>query len=124
MTNLWRTIDEAPDDLALEIRHYSDWDHDAAASIAYLESGWDRFAERDTRDSDHPCGAVLSRIGGVIVTAEWSISYFQINACNLPSDWRPEQLWNTFHNVGTAHLFWTQRGWYPWLFSAQKLGLI
>jgi hypothetical protein len=119
------TIDEAPVELADSVREFfppEEWDN--AVSIAQLESGWSAFAEADTRDQAHPCGAFLSERGGVRVSAEWSIGWFQINCCNLPIAWRPEHLFNTRHNVGTAHKMWSDRGWEPWLFSARTLGLL
>lgn len=118
-------IDEAPDELSREIRLFwpeSEWDN--AAAVSELESGWNAFAEADTRTPSHPCGSILRRQNGVAVTAEWSIGWYQINACNLPADWKPAHLFNTHHNVGTAHAMWDQRGWSPWFFSAQKLGLL
>lgn len=119
------SINDAPTELADAIREFfpeAEWDN--AASIAKLESGWDAFASRDTRDTNHSCGAVIGVVNGVVVTAEWSISYFQINACNLPPGWNPAHLFNTRHNVGTAHMLWAERGWSPWLFSAKTLGLL
>jgi hypothetical protein len=119
-----RTIADAPSELQDAIREFfPDQQWDNAASIARLESGWSAFAVADTRDADHPCGARLTTRDGQLVTAEWSIGWFQINACNLPADWKPEHLFNTRHNVGTAHDLWSRRGWSPWLFSARRLGL-
>ena len=117
------SINDAPQDLAQSIREFfpeAEWDH--AASIAFLESGWNPFALHDSIDASHPCGAPLEPIDGVTVTAEYSVSYFQINACNFPS-WNPGMLFNTRHNVGTAHMLWAERGWQPWYFSARTLGL-
>ena len=121
---MW-SVDEAPQDLAIAIKEFwpaDDWD--AAASIAFLESGWDAFATRDTRDSQHPCGSILWSVDGVPVSAEWSIGYFQINACNIPPNWNPAHLYNARHNAGTAHDYWSHRGWEPWYFSARTLGLL
>lgn len=120
-----RQIDEAPYDLASPIREFwpeSEWSN--AASIAFLESGWNAFAVDDTRSSAHPCGSVIREIEGVAITAEYSIGYFQINACNLPPDWTPEHLFNGRHNAGTAHDLWTRQGWSAWYFSARQLGLL
>ena len=100
----------------------SEWDH--AARISYLESRWKWDAELDTRDADHPCGATVGYRDGMRVTAEWSIGYFQINACNLPPGWRPEHLFNARQNAGTAHALWESEGWSAWYFSAQRLGLL
>lgn len=98
----------------------SEWDH--AASVAFLESGWDAFALADTTDPAHPCGSPLRVVAGVPVSAERSVGYFQINACNFPG-WEWQRLYNARHNAGTAHMLWQQRGWQPWYFSAQQLGL-
>jgi hypothetical protein len=70
-----------------------------------------------------PCGTVIGQFDGVNVTAERSISYFQINACNFPT-WNPYHLYNARHNAGTAHMLWASRGWQPWYFSAKRLGLL
>lgn len=119
------TIDDAPGDLQLAIREFwppSEWDH--AAQIAELESGFDAFAEVDTtKGGAIPCGTIIGQVGGVNVSAEHSISYFQINACNYPG-WEWARLFNARHNAGTAHDLWSQRGWQPWYFSARKLGLL
>lgn len=117
-------IDEAPEELAAAIREFwpaEEWDN--AAAVAQKESGWSAFAEANTTDAAHPCGSFLRYQGGVRVTAERSIGWFQINACNLPADWTPEHLFNTRHNAGTAHEMWSRRGWSPWYFSATSLGL-
>jgi hypothetical protein len=120
------TIDDAPAELALAIKEFwpeSEWNN--AAAIAQLESGWSAFAVVDTRITTRPCGAII-RIdpSGVRVSAEYSIGWFQINACNLPPDWVSENLYNTRHNCGTAHAMWAERGWSPWYFSARILGLL
>lgn len=115
---------KAPWELADGIREFfpeDQWEN--AAAIAFLESTFDAFALRDTRDSDHPCGSVLRSIDGVTIAAELSVGYFQINACNFPT-WEWQRLYNARHNVGTAHLIWTQQGWSAWYFSAKALGLI
>jgi hypothetical protein len=118
-------IEECPDELAQAIREFwpeEEWDN--AAAIAQLESGWNAFAENDTTDFEHPCGSVIDRRDGETITAEHSVGWFQINACNLPPDWRWYHLFNTRHNAGTAHQLWSERGWQPWFFSASKLGLL
>lgn len=118
-------IDDCPPELADVIREFwpdTEWDN--AAAIAELESGWSAFAEANTTDAEHPCGAFLSVRGGVQVTAERSIGWFQINACNLPADWNPNHLFNTRHNAGTAHDMWSRLAWQPWYFSAKRLGLL
>lgn|SRR5215216_4694994 len=118
-------IDECPEELRLAIVKFFPMDQwDNAAAVSRLESGWSAFAELDSRDADHPCGSFLRMMNGVRVTAEWSIGWFQINACNLPPDWDPRHLFNTEHNVGTAHDMFSRRGWSPWYFSATKLGLL
>jgi 8-oxo-dGTP pyrophosphatase MutT (NUDIX family) len=118
------SIDAAPCELQCAIREFwpeTEWD--AAASIAYLESAWNAFAVRDTTDASHPCGAQLSPVAGVPITAEMSVGYFQINACDFPS-WEWQRLYNARHNAGTAHMLWSTQEWAPWLFSAQRLGLL
>jgi len=120
---MW-SIGDAPDELATSVREFfpePEWDH--AVSISYLESHWNAFALRDTTDGSHPCGADLPALDGVPITAEVSIGWFQINACNFPG-WTPGNLYNTRHNVGTAHMLWADRGWEPWTFSARALGLL
>lgn len=118
-------FEEAPKELQDGIAEFwptSEWQN--AAAIAQLESGWNAFAVADTRTAEHPCGAVFTARNGVAVSAEYSIGWFQINACNLPPDWVPENLFNTRHNCGTAHSMWSERGWHPWFFSATTLGLL
>lgn len=97
-----------------------------ALDVSREESGWDAFALADTTDEAHPCGSDLGRRDGVRVTAERSVGYFQINACNLPPDWEWQRLYNARHNCGTAHMLWEQAGrsWAPWYFSGRKLGLL
>jgi hypothetical protein len=117
-------IDEAPAELADAIREFfppEEWDN--AAAVARNESGWNAFALADTTDATHPCGSYLRTQGGVRVTAERSVGWFQINGCNLPPDWNWHHLYNTRHNVGTAHDMWSRRGWSPWYFSAVALNL-
>jgi hypothetical protein len=119
-----RLLVDAPEDLQLAIREFwpeSEWDN--AASIAYLESGWNAFALLDSTTADVPCGGELPSRDGVGITAERSVGHFQINACNFPN-WEWQRLYNVRHNAGTAHMLWGQRGWNPWYFSAHKLGLI
>jgi len=118
-------ISDAPIELQVAIREFwpeSEWDN--AAGISWLESEWNAFAEADTTDSTHPCGSTLRYEGGQRIAAERSIGYFQINVCNLPSNWNPCHLYNARHNAGTAHDLWAGRRWLPWYFSAQKLGLL
>jgi hypothetical protein len=118
-------IDDAPAELADLIREFwptEEWDN--AAAIAHRESNWSPFATADTRTAESPCGALLTQRGSINVAAEYSIGWFQINACNLPADWVPGHLYNSRHNVGTAHMMWAERGWKPWYFSAKSLGLI
>jgi hypothetical protein len=121
-----RSIDDAPQELAEAIREFwpaEQWDN--AASISWLESRWNAFAEADTTQGGAiPCGTPIEVRDGVIITAERSISWFQINACNLPPGWNPAHLFNTRHNAGTAHDLYARRGWSPWYFSARALGLL
>lgn len=118
-------LDEAPLELRVAIMEFwplQEWDN--AAAISELESAWNPFAENDTTRPDAPCGTPIDLRGDVIITAEHSIGCFQINVCNIPSDWDARYLFNTRHNAGTAHMMWSERGWQPWYFSARKLGLL
>jgi hypothetical protein len=116
---------EAPEELQVAIRKFwpeDQWDN--AAGISYLESGWRYNAEMDsTQGGTVPCGTVIDTRNGVAITAEHSIGWFQINVCNYPS-WDSRYLFNTEQNAGTAHMLWDERGWQPWYFSAQQLGLL
>lgn len=115
---------EAPAELQVVVNEFWDppeWDN--AVSVAFLESGWDAFALNDTASSAGGCGVFIEQRGDVRITAERSVGYFQINACNFPT-WEWQRLYNARHNAGTAHLLWEHRGWEPWLFSARKLGLL
>lgn len=119
-----KTIAEAPDEIRLPIQEFwpeSEWDN--AASISYLESGWRWDAKNDTVTPDHPCGSPIGTFAGVVVAAERSIGYFQINTCNYPT-WDPGAMYNARQNAGTAHALWYDRGWSPWYFSAKRLGLL
>lgn len=120
-----KSITEAPYDVADAIREFwpeSEWDN--AASIAFLESGWNPFAVANTVTDSVPCGTPLRLENGITVVAERSIGYFQINACNFPN-WEWQRFYNGRHNAGTAHQLWDQAGqsWSPLYFSAQTLGL-
>jgi hypothetical protein len=115
---------DAPPDFQLAVKEFwpeSEWEN--AAGVAWLESGWSAFAENNTTSPSHPCGSFLEERDGVRITAERSLGWFQINACNLPAEWTPEHLFNTRHNCGTAHQLWNERGWAPWYFSARSLDL-
>lgn len=117
-------ISDAPPELQVAVQEFwpeSEWDN--AVSIAFLESGWDAFAVNDTTSAHAPCGTPITRRGGVTITAERSVGYYQLNACNFP-DWEWQRFYNARHNAGTAHALWDQRGWSPWYFSAQQLGLL
>lgn len=94
-----------------------------AAAVAELESNFNAFALDDTVDAAHPCGSIIGERGGVQISAERSVGYFQINACNYP-DWEWQRLYNARHNAGTAHMIWDRQGWRAWYFSALKLGLL
>lgn len=120
-------LDEAPMELQVAITEFwspDQWDN--AAAIAELESGFDAFALNDTTSPGAPCGTPISQRDGQVVTAERSVGYFQINACNLPPDWEWQRLYNARHNAGTAHKLWDDAGqsWRPWYFSAKRLGLL
>lgn len=117
-------FERAPAELQAVIEEFwpePEWD--PAAAVAEKESNFDAFALNDTTDAEHPCGAELPSIGNVVITAERSVGYFQINACNYPG-WDWHRLYNARHNAGTAHALWTERGWSPWFFSATSLGLL
>ena len=119
------SIEEVPLELAIAIKEFwpqEEWDH--AASIAQLESRLDPFAENDsTKGGLIACNTAIGYIDGVAISAEHSIGWFQINACNF-QDWEWARLFNTRHNAGTAHMLWSSSGWKPWYFSAKSLGLI
>lgn len=119
------SINDAPAEIADPIREFwppEEWDN--AASISFLESGWNWNAEMDsTNNGAIPCGTYLRTQDGVKITAERSIGFFQINACNFPT-WNPAHLFNARQNAGTAHDLWQARGWSPWYFSAKTLGLL
>jgi hypothetical protein len=118
-------LTDAPAELQVAIQEFwpaDEWDN--AAAISQLESGFDAFALANTVDETHPCGSFLRELRGQRVTAERSVGYFQINACNFP-DWEWQRLYNARHNAGTAHMLWSAaNGWRPWYFSALHLGLI
>jgi hypothetical protein len=119
-----KVLSDAPEELQGPIREFfpqEQWDN--AASVAYLESGWHWDAENDsTQGGRIPCGQIIGQRDGVLISAEHSIGYFQINACNHP-DWNPAHLFNVRQNVGTAHAMWSARGWAPWYFSSKALGI-
>jgi hypothetical protein len=119
-----KSLSDAPGELQVAIREFwpeSEWDN--AANVSLLESNWDAFAVKDTTDSAHPCGALIRIADNVNITAERSIGYFQINACNFP-DWEWQRLYNARHNAGTAHALWDSGGWRHWFFTAHALGLL
>jgi hypothetical protein len=116
-------IEECPADLRIAIQEFwpqAEWEN--AAAIAKLESGWDAFALNQSASDSTPCGTVLYVRDGVTVTAERSVGYFQLNACNFPT-WEWQRFYNARHSAGTAHMLWASRGWAPWYFSARALGL-
>ena len=115
---------DSPIELQVAIKEFfpeEEWEN--AAQISHLESAWDAFALDDSTDANHPCGAYLRTVDGVRISAERSVGYFQINSCEHP-DWEWQRLYNARHNVGTAHMLWSTRGWGPWYFSAKTLGLL
>jgi hypothetical protein len=119
-----KTLADAPPEIQEPIKEFwpeSEWDN--AASICFVESGWNWDAENDTTSPDHPCGTVVGARSGVPLAAEHSIGYFQINSCNYP-DWNAGHFFNARQNAGTAHSLWSVRGWQPWYFSARQLGLL
>lgn len=120
-----QSINDAPQELADAIREFfpaEEWDN--AASISWLESGWEWNAEADTTQGGAiPCGTIIDHRDGVAISAEHSISYFQINACNYPT-WNWAHFFNVRQNVGTAHALWASSGWQPWYYSAKSLGLL
>lgn len=120
-----KSVNDAPAEIADPIREFwpaEEWDN--AASISFLESGWQWDAENDTTlGGRYPCGSVIATRGGVAITAEHSVGFFQINVCNFPG-WNVGHLFNARQNAGTAHALWSNRGWEPWYFSAQQLGLL
>jgi hypothetical protein len=114
----------APPELRASVEEFWPMDQvDNALRIAYLESGWNAFADRDTTTADIQCGDKLGEHDGVSIYAEHSVGYFQINVCNFPS-WDWHRLVNAEQNCGTAHMLWSERGWQPWYFSAKALGLL
>lgn len=118
------TINDAPCELRCGIREFwpdSEWDN--AARISWLESKWNPFAVADTRRVDAPCGTRIYTIGGIDIFSEYSLGYFQLNACDFPT-WPAERFFNARHNAGTAHDLWSRRGWSPWFLSATTLGLL
>lgn len=119
------SVSQAPAELAAAIAEFWLEEHwDEAASIAFLESGWQAFAVNDTTTPGAGCGAPLGTVDEIPIVAERSVGYFQINACNFPA-WEWQRLYNARHNAGTAHLLWDRAGqsWQPWFFSARALGL-
>jgi len=121
---LKRSISDAPTEIADPIREFwpeTEWNN--AASISWMESGWNWAAVNDTTRPDAPCGTVIGKQNGFDVSAELSIGYFQVNSCNFPS-WPAGNFFNARQNAGTAHALWAASGWSPWYFSAKALGLI
>lgn len=120
-------LEDAPAELRDAIQEFwvdDQWEN--AAGIAALESGNNAFALNDSTLPWLPCGTPLRVVDGQTITAERSVGYFQINACNLPPDWEWQRLYNARHNAGTAHKLWDDAGqsWRPWYFSAKRLHLL
>lgn len=118
--------DGCPSELWVSICEFwpeSEWVN--ASNIARLESDFNAFAVANTTTDSEPCGSTIGERGGVRITAERSIGYFQLNSCNFPA-WEWQRFYNARHNAGTAHLLWDGAGqsWAPWYFSARTLGLI
>lgn len=119
------TADLTPPDELVSLVHqnwpWSEWSNALAVSLA--ESNWEADAEANTVTDEHPCGSFLYDRGGVAVSAERSVSYFQINLCNYPQD-RWAELLTPEGNVAEAAELWRQRSWQPWYFTASRLGLL
>lgn len=118
-------INDAPPELAAAIRQFWDEDQwDNAAGIAFLESGFNAYADRNTTSAAAPCGTNIGNVGGTVIVSEHSVGYFQINVCNFPT-WEWRRLWNAEQNAGTAHMLYAQSSsWAPWYYSAKALGLL
>lgn len=112
-----------PDDLVAGVQArwpWSEWSN--ALAVSLNESDWEMGAEADTTDADHPCGTVVRRNGGIVITAEISTGYFQINLCNHDeSDW--DRLRTVDGNLDEAFALWKERSWEPWYLTALYLGL-
>jgi hypothetical protein len=77
--------DDCPIELWVSIQEFwpeSEWIN--AVSVARLESGLDAFSLDDTATPNGGCGVEIGQRGGVRITAERSVGYFQINSCNFP----------------------------------------
>lgn len=130
MTSATPTSTSAPDGIPAELWDSitefwpeSEWIN--AANISRLESDWNAFALNDSATQAGGCGISLGERGGVRITSERSVGYYQINSCNFVG-WEWQRLYNARHNAGTAHALWDAAGgkWAPWYFSAKTLGLI
>lgn len=117
---------DCPNELWVSITEFwpeEEWEN--AANVARLESGFNAFALNDTAAKAGGCGVPIGTIGGVGITSERSVGYFQINSCNF-AGWDWHAFYNARHNAGTAHLLWDAAGgiWSKvWYFTAKKLGL-
>lgn len=119
------TLETTPSEFAVAVQEFwpeSEWDN--CANVALLESGLSAFALNDTSAMPVDANGFIYYLDGVGIAPERSVGWFQIETLQLPPGWRWFHLFNTRHNVGTAHLYWSQRGWSPWLISARKLGLL
>lgn len=115
---------DPPSELKVAIEEFFAPDEQSnALAVSWLESRWNAFALNDTTSAEVPCGTVIGAWLGVIVSAERSVGYFQIDSCNYPT-WEWQRLYNARHNVGTAHMIWAEQGWRAWYFSAKTLGLL
>lgn len=113
-----------PPDLVVLVQQnwpWSEWSN--ALAVALNESDWEAGAEANTTAEGVPCGTPLGERNGVMVTAERSVGYFQINLCNYPED-RWAYLLTPEGNVAQAAALWRERAWSPWYFSAEYLGLL
>ena len=120
---IYTEFGRAPDDLADAIRkHFPPAQVVNAARIAFCESSWRQYALADTTDRG-PCGTPYTLADGRGAVTEIARGYFQINGCAHP-EWNDDSLYDTEKNVLAARQLFGERGWQPWLYSAQRLGLL
>lgn len=97
------------------------WD---AARVSYYESSWKYNAVNDTRHkAGGQCGVrywYSDEVGWA--QTEYSIGYFQINACVYGYD---QDYWEQpDHNAAKAIQLYNNGGWSHWVVTARRLGLI
>lgn len=122
---LLSTYGQPPAELVAAVQAiFPQWAWDAALVIAHSESGWSGTRILDTRNlAGGQCGVQIT-LNGKPALSEYSIGYFQINACAHGGDfdtWSDTQAnvqkaYDLFHAAGDR---WDG----PWLYSAQALGL-